>query len=169
MAILNPEHLFEQAEKLIMPPGAGAPRQADLRRAISAAYYGIFHAILGFAADEFVGATKRTSKQYSLVYRSIHHHSLRVICVEIEKPKLSARYLPYQPANGFGPNIQSFAAAFLELQEKRHAADYDPLFRVRTSEASLLVKAARDALDRFRKASKPGRKVFLTLLLFPPR
>src|SRR5215216_7618181 len=44
VAILNPEHLFDQAEKLILSPPAGRPRQVDIRRAISAAYYGVFHA-----------------------------------------------------------------------------------------------------------------------------
>jgi hypothetical protein len=39
LAILNPEHLFEQAEKLVIPPPAGPPRQVDIRRAVSAAYY----------------------------------------------------------------------------------------------------------------------------------
>jgi hypothetical protein len=42
MAILNPEHLLQQAERLIQPPPAGPPRQVDLRRAISGAYYDAF-------------------------------------------------------------------------------------------------------------------------------
>src|SRR3954454_4175598 len=39
LAILNPEHLFQQAEQLILPPAAGPPRQVNIRRAISAAYF----------------------------------------------------------------------------------------------------------------------------------
>ena len=60
MAPLNPEHLFEQAEALVVPPEAGPPRQVDIRRSISAAYYGVSHAIAAAAADEFVGKTKRS-------------------------------------------------------------------------------------------------------------
>ena len=52
VAVLNPDHFFEQADTLMAPP-AGAPRQVDLRRAISNAYYGVFHAILAAAADEY--------------------------------------------------------------------------------------------------------------------
>jgi hypothetical protein len=129
VAILNCEHLFEQAEKLIAAPPAGPPRQADLRRAISAAYYAVFHATLTQAADLFVGRTKRSESRYGLVYRSIGHKQLRELCEIVRKPKLSARYVPHAPASGFGPNIPAFAA-FIELQEKRHSADYDPLFRV---------------------------------------
>jgi hypothetical protein len=169
VAILNPEHLFEQADKLISTPPAGPPRQVDLRRAISSAYYGVFHATLTAAADEFVGVTKRSTTQYSLVYRSVDHRSLRELCSEIKKPTLPAKYAPYEPRNGFGPNIKAFAAAVVELQEKRHAADYDPLIRVKSLDALLAVSTARNALNRFQRASAGRRKAFLSLLLFPPR
>jgi len=169
LAILNPEHLFEQATRLVEPPPAGPPRQVDIRRAISSAYYGVFHATLAAAADEFVGVTQRSTSRYGLVYRSVDHKSLRELCAEVRKPTLSAKYVRYQPQGGFGPDIPVFAAAFLELQEKRHAADYDPLIRVRTSDALLAIGTARSALVRFAQASASRRKAFLSLLLFSPR
>lgn len=169
MAILNPEHLFEQAEKLIAPPPAGPPRQVDIRRAISAAYYAVFHAMLTAAADQFVGVTKRSTSQYGLVYRSVDHKWLRILCEEVKKPTLPSKYAPHAPPNGFGTNIADFAAAVLELQEKRHAADYDPLIRVKSLDAALAISTARAALERFKKASATRRKAFLSLLLFPPR
>src|SRR5262249_25719796 len=51
VAILDPEHLFDQADRLVAPPPAGPPRQADVRRAISAAYYAVFHGTLAAVAD----------------------------------------------------------------------------------------------------------------------
>lgn len=39
MVILNPEHLLEQAERLIEPPAAGPPRQVDVRRAVAIAMW----------------------------------------------------------------------------------------------------------------------------------
>src|SRR5271155_41415 len=92
VAILNPDHLFEQAEKLIAPPPAGPPRQVDVRRAISAAYYGLFHAIIAAPADQFVGKAKRSSSLYGLVYRSVDHRRLRVLCEEVKRPKLGTKY-----------------------------------------------------------------------------
>jgi len=47
-------------------PRGGAPRQADLRRAISSAYYAVFHAIMAEAADDFVGSTHRHTPRYAL-------------------------------------------------------------------------------------------------------
>jgi hypothetical protein len=169
VAILNPEHLFEQAENLRSPPPAGRPRQADIRRAISTAYYGVFHATVTAAADQFVGVTKSSTSQYGLVYRSVDHGALRTLCEEVKKPALAAKYAPHGPLSGFGPDIAAFASAVLELQQKRHAADYAPLIRVLTSDAIVAVRMARAALTRFNNASPARREAFLSLLLFPPR
>jgi len=54
LALINPEHLFSQADALLLQIGRGSLRQADLRRTFSKAYYGLFHAILMEAADEAV-------------------------------------------------------------------------------------------------------------------
>ena len=169
MAILDPEHLLEQAGRLVEPPPAGPPRQVDVRRAISAAYYAVFHATLAAAADQFVGVTKRATSQYALVYRSVDHKALRELSSEAHRAQLSDKYARHVPPGGFGPNIQAFAAAVLELQEKRHSADYDPSIRVKTSDAIVAIAAARSALNRFLGADLPRREAFLGLLLFRPR
>jgi hypothetical protein len=169
LAILNPEHLFEQAEKLVIPPPAGPPRQVDIRRAVSAAYYGIFHAALAAAADQFVGITKRSTSQYGLVYRSIDHRRLRELCEDVRKAAPPAKYNAHTPAGGFGSDIAAFADALVELQERRHAADYDPMIRMKTSDALFAIKTAQAAVQRFGKASAAHRHAFLSLLVFPPR
>jgi hypothetical protein len=169
MPVLNPDHLLEQADRLIAPPGGGAPRQADLRRAISTAYYAVFHAIVTDAADDFVGRSHRHAPRYALVYRSIDHRSVRGLCEDVVKTTPPAKYSNYVPMGGFGPDLIALATAVVELQEKRHAADYDPLFRARMSDAVLAVATSRTALVRFRAASRARRKAFLSLLVFSPR
>ncbi len=169
MAVLNPDHLLDQADRLIAPPGGGAPRQADLRRAISNAYYAVFHAVVAQAADDIVGITHRASPRYGLVYRSIDHKSLRKLCEDAKKTALPAKYSKYCPRGGFGPDLIALANAVVDLQEKRHLADYDTLFRVKMSDAVLAVATGRTALDRFRNANRTSRKAFLSLLVFPPR
>jgi len=169
VAILNPDHLFDQADKLIIAPATGAPRQVDLRRAVSSAYYGVFHATLAAAADELVGRTKRGEPRYQLVYRSVSHRALFELCVEVRKPQAKPRYARFVPAQGFGANIEAFATAAIELQEKRNGADYDPSVRIKTADAKLAMDTARTAVGRFQKASRVRRQAFLTLLLFRPR
>jgi hypothetical protein len=169
VAILNPQHLLEQAERLVEPPPAGPPRQVDIRRAISSAYYAVFHAALAAAADEFIGATVRSDARYGLVYRSVDHKALAEVCTEIGRPRPSPRYVRYSPEQGFGEDIQVFASIVLDLQGKRHAADYDPMIRVTTADAKLAVGIARAALERLGNAAVAKRKTFLALLLFRPR
>ena len=169
MAVLKPDDLLDQAEKLVVPPPAGPPLQVDVRRAISSAYYGLFHFILTSVADEFVGVSQRTTSRYALVYRSIAHRTLREICAEAKRQAPSARCAAYLPPNGLGPFIQAFAAAVIDLQEKRHTADYNPQPRFKTVDAKLAIGAARSAIGRFKRANQENRKAFLTLLLCPPR
>jgi hypothetical protein len=167
LTILNPDHLFEQADRLIVPVVTGRPRQADLRRAISSAYYGVFHSTLTATADEFVGAGQRATSQYVLVYRSVDHRALSDLCTKAKK--LPPEWSRYAPPGGFSPELRAFASAVIELQQKRHAADYDPSSRFKTSDASVAVGIARDALTRWRQAAVAERRAFLRLLIFKPR
>ena len=169
MPVPNPDHLLEQAAKLVVPPPAGPPRQVDLRRAISSAYYAVFHHVLAAAADEFIGKTKRNSPHYTLAYRSIDHRNLRSLCEEFGKPTPPAKYLKYLPPNAMGPNIREFCTALVDLQEKRHSADYDPSMRFKTSDALISIATARSAIRRFQRASSIRRKAFLAMLLFRVR
>ncbi|MFC5344627.1 hypothetical protein ACETK8_08500 [Brevundimonas staleyi] len=165
----NPEHLLEQAERLVQPPAAGPPRQADVRRAISAAYYAVFHALLTAAADEYIGKTKRGTTEYALAYRSINHGWVKTLCQAVASGSLSGKLGSLAPRGGYGTNLPATATAVLELQERRHEADYDPLLRVKTADAVLAVRTARSAIRRLNKAPSSKKKRFLALLLFQPR
>lgn len=101
MPVPDPAHLLEQAERLAAAPAKGQPRDADLRRAISTAYYAIFHAILTAAADLFVGIAKQTTSLYGLAYRSVNHQKVREVCKEVAKPAPSDRYKPHVPVGGW--------------------------------------------------------------------
>ncbi len=169
MAILNPDHLLDQASLLIQPPPAGRPRQVDLRRAISASYYAAFHTVLNAAADEFVGAALRQTREYGLVMRSIDHAGIKTACSEIIKPTPPAKYAAYIPAAGFGGQVMAFASIFPDLQEERHSADYDSLRRYVTSDAKSVIATATQAIAEFRAIPPDDRKALLYLILFPPK
>jgi len=165
----NPEHLLQQAERLVQPQSAGPPRQADVRRAISGAYYAVFHALLAAAADEAVGVTKRGTAEYALAYRSINHAWVKTLCQAVASGSITGKVGALTPEGGFGTNVSATATAILALQERRLEADYDPLLRVKTADALLAVRTARSAIRRLAKAPASKRKRFLALLLFPPR
>ena len=163
----NPDHLLDQASRLIARAGGGAPRQTDLRRAISNAYYALFHAIAIAASDDLAGSTHRNTPRYSLVYRSIDHRSLRGVCDQALKAKLSAKYSAYAPKGGFDANLRAMASVLVELQERRHLADYHPGFRAKMSDAIFAVATARNALSR--QVAKPRGVHRLTSACTRPR
>lgn len=168
MPILRTDHLLEQADGLILAT-RGRPRQVDLRRAISSAYYAVFHAVITAAADEIVGVVHRGTRDHALVMRSIDHRTIKTCCLEIVKTSPPRTYVPYIPTGGFSADIQAFANVFPDLQDERHAADYDSMPRYVTADAVSVVAAARGALQRLTVAAADQRRAFLFMILFPPK
>ncbi|HRK94788.1 MAG TPA: hypothetical protein PK694_00570 [Rhodospirillales bacterium] len=169
MTIPNPEHLLEQAKRLVEPRGKGPTRQVDIRRAISAAYYAVFHFVVREVADQFTPAYLRGSPLHALAYRSIDHRQLAALCKEVRRTTLSPTVSRYLPAAGFSSALREFAGSMLELREKRNAADYDPLLKFRVADAAAVVATAESAISGFRSADADERRTFLTLLVFPVR
>src|SRR5580698_10058514 len=80
------------------------PKQANLRRAVSTAYYALFQLLV----SEAVGY-RRLERQRSQLARSFEHGKMKGAC----NPK-------FQNAE-----VQAVAEAFVDLQQARHLADYD--------------------------------------------
>jgi uncharacterized protein (UPF0332 family) len=161
MPPLDPEELLDQARRL-----AAETTQADLRRAISAAYYGLFHFFLTAASDTIVGADKRDTHYYTLVYRSVEHKQLRGVANHLSRSKPDD--LPTAPAGGFGAiaEVGRIAGNLLEL---RHKADYDPEYACDAVEADLAIVAAQEAIKEFMASTADQQRAFLMLLLFKAR
>ena len=90
------------------------PKQADLRRAISTAYYALFHAFARDAANLLVGgAGKELEAAWAQTYRALDHGAAKKACAQVRVPEFP---LP----------ICAAAEVFVTLQQHRHDADYDP-------------------------------------------
>ena len=169
MARINPEHLFSQAEALLHQVGRGSLRQVDLRRTFSNAYYGLFHAILTAAADEVIGRTPRSDVLWNLVYRSVSHQRLKLICNDLQAVTLKPKLRRYEPAGGFDGHVVTIAGAVSDLQDRRHAADYAPSQSFVRTDARAALQTARSAVNRLANLNPDQRKAFLLLVLFEPR
>ena len=168
MPVINPDHLLDQARNLLQVPAAGAPRQADLRRAISTAYYAVFHLTVTAVADALIGNTKRSTPEYGLAYRAVDHRSLKALCEDLQKSSLPPRIAGVAPATGFGGDFSVYAAV-VDLQEKRHTADYDPLAKFALVDAKLAVLTAEAAVASFGATTFGERLAFASLLAFRAR
>jgi hypothetical protein len=75
----SPAGLLEHAERLLKASAgvSKAPSEEDLRRAISAAYYAVFHTVVGATADLFSRFADPTKTIYERVYRKPEHKDVK--------------------------------------------------------------------------------------------
>ena len=160
--------LLDQAERLIAE-GAMRASQEDLRRAVSAAYYALFHQCLAAAADTVVGEAERGSDLYALAYRSVDHRRLVELCDAYSKPQPPRRYAKHLTVGDRDEGLVAYADMMLQLYQLRASADYDPTWSVSAAAAKAALDTARSAVARFEAADPDRRRRFLILLHFPPR
>lgn len=167
--MLDPQGLLTTARLLLGEKNLGAPSQVRLRRAVSTAYYALFHSIARAAADAFVGARHRRTAAYETVYRGFEHSQMRKGCEEIDKPTLKAKTKGALGAEHASPEIRDVANAFVTLQQRRHWADYSALGRITRAEALDLVGLAAFAAGQLSVAQPVERRNFLAFLLLDTR
>jgi hypothetical protein len=160
----DPFHLFELADALI----ENHKNETDLRRAISTAYYGVFHFILRYVADTIAGNGNRSTELYNMVYRSVDHKALKALCDQFRGSSLGKNIKPYEPAGTFGP-IMGFAALTAELYEQRILADYNPIHPFNVNTSRVTVSRGPEAAKYFEAATPEQCGGFLALLLIKPR
>ena len=130
------------------------PRQADLRRSISTAYYALFHGLAELTAGRLVGSTSAAQKSaaWSRVYRDLNHLTAKKAC---NRPELQ----------DCSQELVRFLMAFPALQELRHQADYDPIVRFKQGEALSAADDAERALTGLQTAPHDEQLDFITLAL----
>lgn len=146
---MNSEGLLQQAKRLAKASPA-KPRQVDLKRAISASYYAVFHRLAREVADRFAGTgTNKSDAAWLQAYRSIDHGEVYKRC---EPGRLSQM--------GFRDEIRQFAQAFRDLQSERHRADYDPSYTKDRAFAFTQIQTAELAINDLKAADLKSRRAF---------
>jgi len=122
-AKMLPEHLLEQARHLARRERT-RPRQASLRRALSTAYYALFHFLIREAVRQI--GHNLSEENFNRAYRWFDHGAMyrvaRGCSQETVRIPNSKEVLIQDNPRG----IQFIAQHFADLQELRHLADYDP-------------------------------------------
>jgi len=144
--------------------GSGRPNQASLRRAVSTAYYAMFHCLAHSAADYLVGASpsKRSPEAWEQVYRALEHNAVKKACENRKFKK-------------FPLEIQDFGENFVTLQNNRHAADYRPRIPFGpdiTFHRSAVLRStdvAEKSIELFHSAPKKDRVAFVIFVILKLR
>ena len=129
--------------------------QANLRRAVSTAYFAVFHSLACNAANLLIGGHR--GEAWHQVYRALEHGSARSAC----RNKDALQKFPH--------GIRVFAETFVALQDMRHRADYalDALFdKLGTLNA---IDEAENSIREFEQVHNQDRRGFVAHVLFKRR
>ena len=131
------------------------PSQANLRRAVSTAYYALFHCLAACAANSLVGRARDAA--WHQTYRALDHGKARVACED--KPALAA----------FPLDVRRFADVFAALQKARQRADYALEGRYEKADVQATIDRVEDAIAAFEQVDARHRRAFAVHLLFKRR
>jgi uncharacterized protein (UPF0332 family) len=165
--------LLEQAAHLARRE-TRKPKQASLRRAVSAAYYALFHLLTSDAARLLSPVTPPNLK--IVVQRAFNHADMNKVCksfvaahVASEANKRSdaipsaTRQLLTFPLDS---DLVDVLQAFVKLQDARHEADYDLQRSWSRLDAMAYVEVARQAFAKWARVRRaPNAAVFMSALL----
>jgi hypothetical protein len=111
--------LLEQAKSLAKREPK-RPRQASLRRAISTAYYALFHLLISESVDQIIQPTSRTYAQ-----RVFDHAAMKRICVAFTPKGTLLDSFKSKVKAPIEKELANVAATFVDMQDLRHQADYN--------------------------------------------
>jgi uncharacterized protein (UPF0332 family) len=168
VALLH-DDLLEQAIHLANRE-QGRPRQASLRRAISTAYYALFH-LLAYESAHLM-APRRPTRLRAQVQRAFDHGHMNRVCKQFAQGSQGALSEQTQKlvTATIEPEIARVASVFVALQEARHTVDYDVTARFsRLSVLRYIAVVQRAFRNWNRVRGRRNAKVFLAALLLQDR
>ena len=141
------------------------PRQASLRRAVSASYYALFHLLVDEATRLMIGGRERSALRDCLA-RAFAHGTMNRVALQFASHGVSQKLRPGLNGQPLQPELIAVADAFVDLQQARHEADYNRARRFTRSEALDQVDLAERAFADWRGIRRtPQADTFLTGLL----
>jgi hypothetical protein len=139
-----PDDLLDQAQSLALIDKT-RPRQASLRRAISTAYYALFHLLTIAAAGEW-----KKPRQRVAFTRAFEHKRMKIACGKTNKQQ----FPHFSMASG--AHLRNVAGTFVDLQDLRHEADYDNSIVWARTEVLENIRLVRLAFESWNAVKQEG-------------
>lgn len=171
---------FQRLATTLVDLDARRPRGIHLRQAVSAAYYSVFHRLINDATTSLLGraraiSTSNPANHQTLridheVARWFNHGQMRRISDWFAQPATAPKAIKALLTHKSDPFVplplRKLAGYVGDLQEARHAADYDPSHVLDRTSARRIVAKAEDALTLCDGMSNdPMYRLYLLLLL----
>lgn len=153
----SPEHLLELARS-ILEMDRRRPRQVSLRRAVSTAYYAVFHLLgleytLMFSDDPAVRAG---------IFRAVNHADVQKAARDFSNPKLPLPGVLVSKGVVVTPELLNVAKSFIDLKDARTSADYDLSTTYTRAQVAAFVELAEQVFEDWAVAKKaPAARLFL--------
>lgn len=161
---IDPLKLLEAAREFATHSrGRGRPRPVWLRRAVSTAYYALYHDIAREAANSLL--PNGTTRQQLNLARAFRHNDMKTACGWIagRAGNIDRSVKPLVESLKHTP-IADVAESLWDLQEARHRADYDHLASFSKATVVAYVDDAQKAIETLNGASGRQRAAFFSLL-----
>ena len=138
-----PEELLDQATVLVT---GKQQTQANLRRAVSAAYYALFHLLIRDTVRHWSNPS-----HYPRLVRTFEHQKMKTASANMLK-LLATDTRAIDPVQGpIREKLGLVAQAVVDLQQARHRADYDIEEPLDASDALLRIEQALSAFDTWKE------------------
>jgi len=158
--------LLEQARHLAARDKK-KPKQANLRRAVSTAYYALFHYLGEEAAKGLAGSTDQELR--NLVRRALVHGKMKDFCIKFNGNAKFAvpvlQELDKKLTISTNKEIVKLSKAFCDLQHQRHEADYNLAKFVNRPEALNACDQVKEAIEAWEKLKLSDPKITATFLI----
>lgn len=170
---IEPDKLLDAAERLAPAQvGRGRPPYTAHRRAVSTAYYAVFHAITDRVAQLAFPDADPALRQR--VRRWVAHADISTVCRWVSGLQGTGSYgipahirsvlaPPGAPSN-IDADTVAIADGFLELHEKRMEADYDHEAVFTRSDTRAMIGLARQVVTRVESADSDQVRAFIGLV-----
>ena len=162
--------LLSQAEQLATID-ARKPKQANLRRAVSAAYYAVFHYLVHEACCLQIGTKHGQAVYRQTLGRAYTHTVMKQCCMSFGGGTLKEIVRRALPVDALGnyvipTQIRKIASLFCDLQDLRHLADYDLTARFSRFDVLTLTEQAKTAIEQFGSLPASDDKSFFLACLW---
>ncbi len=125
------------------------PKQANLRRSVSAAYYAFFHFLIEEVTRLSFGSLRAQAPMRNFAGRAFVHNKMKSVCEDFQKQTPSSKLLkPWWGRLPIADNADLIlvAGTFVDLQQQRHTADYDLDALLSRAEARNAVTSTQQAM-----------------------
>ncbi len=155
------DDLLSQAQHLLHREKR-RPKQASLRRAVSAAYYALFHLLIAESSRMLVS----NPSLRSLVSRTFIHAEMNKTSRSFAGGNLPRKFDAVTEGKAVPNALRNVANVFSELQQARHLADYDLAKKFSRGEAQVFVDQASRAFQDWQTIRKDDQaQLYLACLL----